>query len=216
VIRSMSYEEHEYFKEFFLDSGIAEEEVKNYISPYYISTGILLYDENAIPGIVFGITAVLAGLCFLIYTLSGGQMKAMKQELKATGLSESNAEYEYEGARVLDEQNEVRIGRRLTFFMSGRTPHVILNQRLIWAYQNTSAPGMNQNLWGTSHQIVMNLYGKKNYHFNPPSGKVAQEILTYIHQTMPWVVIGYNKELASLYQNDYQGFLDICYNKENR
>ncbi|MGN0308286.1 MAG: DUF6709 family protein [Lachnospiraceae bacterium] len=215
VINRMSYEEYSYFEDFFLESGFTSDELENYLLPYYISTWGFLDDTDALFGIPIGITAIFAGLFFLIYALSGGLLKAIKNELDAAGFSEGDAEYEYESAKILYAYNEVRIGENLTFFMTGGKPHAILNKQLVWAYQQTTAHRHKIFFKTTTRKIFLYTYDKKSYHFNISNEGVAEEILEYIHQTMPWAVIGYSKELVRLYQRDYQHFLEIHYKKES-
>ncbi len=46
--------------------------------------------------------------------------------------------------------------------------------------------------------------------------QTGQEILQYIVEAMPWVVVGYNNDLNKMFSGDYQNFLQLRYNQVPR
>ena len=215
AINKMNDEEYQYFKEYFLDSGFTEDELDEWILPYYISVGALTGGAAVTVYVIFGIGAllVLLGILRLVLALNGGGLKTFKKELEAAGYSETDVEFDYEGATVFDEKNGIRIGRKLTYFMIGSKPHAVPNDKLVWAFQRTITHRTNGIKTGTTYEVVLNNYDKKEYHVSVAKENISLEILQYIGQNMPWVVVGYNDDLNRLYRKEYQNFLELCYNK---
>lgn len=215
TIKKMNDEEYKYFKEYFTDSDWTEEEVEDWTLPYYINVGALTGGAAATVYVIFGIGVVLVllGIITFITALNGGKLKALKKELEAAGISDTETEYDYESARVFDEKAGIRIGRKLTYFMGGSKPHVIPNDKLVWAFQRTITHRTNGIKTGTTYEVVLNNYDKKSFHVSVKKEAMSVEILQYIAQNMPWVVVGYNDDLNKLFNKDYQNFLEICYNK---
>lgn len=215
AINKMNDEEYKYFKEYFLESGFTEDELDEWILPYYINVGALTGGSAVTVYVILGIGVLLVilGIIRLIMAITGGSLKTFKKELEAAGFSETDVEFDYEGATVFDEKNGIRIGRKLTYFMSGSKPHAIPNDKLVWAFQRTTTHRTNGIKTGTTYEVVLNNYDKKEYHINVAKENISLEVLQYINQTMPWVVVGYNDDLNKLYRKDYQNFLGLCYNK---
>lgn len=219
AINKMSDEEYKYFKEYFTDSGWSEEDIEEYTLPYYISVGALTGGAASTVYVVLalGIILVIAGAVILIYALTGGSLKSFKKQIEAAGFSEMDAEYEYEGAKLFNKGNDFRIGKRLTFFLSGNKPQLLVNDQIIWAYQQNTTHRTNGIKTGTSYQILVYLLnGKKAAHINIPNADAGGEVLQYMNETMPKAVIGYSDELVKLYRKNYQEFLNLRYYREEQ
>ncbi|MGN0376758.1 MAG: DUF6709 family protein [Suilimivivens sp.] len=214
AINRMSSEEYEYFKDYFLESGWTEEEVEEYTLPYYISVGALTGGAASSVYVIIALGGIfiLAGLIALIYAMAGGGLSSFKKQMENSGLSEMDVEYEYESARVFNKKNDLRIGKRLTFFLAGSKPRLIVNDQIIWAYQQNTTHRTNGIKTGTSYQIlVYQMNSKKASGINIPNETVGGEILKYMIETMPRAVVGYSDELMKLYRKNYQDFLQLRY-----
>lgn len=218
AIRKMSAKEREYFEEYFKEAGWSDEEIAEYTLPYYINAGALT-GGSAVSAWIFlaaGVGLFLAGVLRLVYVLTGGCLKTFKKELETTGIGEHELESEYAGARTFDKKSEIRIGRRLTFFVSGAKPHVLSNEKIVWAFQRTTTHRTNGIKTGTTYEVALKNYEKKNFQISVPNEQTGQEILQYIVETMPWVVVGYNNDLSKMFSGDYQNFLQLRYNQVPR
>lgn len=215
AINKMSSEEYKYFKEYFIEGGWTEEEVEEYTLPYYISVDALVGSSAVSAWIIMaiGIVLLIIGIWRLIYVLRGGSLKTFKKEMEEIGISEHEADYEYESAKLFNKSNDFRIGKRITFFMPGSKAHMLSNDKIVWAYQKTTTHRTNGIRTGMTYDIVFKTYEKKNFEVNVPKESVGQEVLQYINETMPWVVIGYDKEIENMYLKDYHNFLQIRYNQ---
>ncbi|MGN1180230.1 MAG: DUF6709 family protein [Suilimivivens sp.] len=219
AINRMSSEEYGYFKDYFLESGWTEEEVEEYTLPYYISVGALTGGAASSVYVIFalGVILILAGLITLIYIMAGGGLTAFKKQIENSGLSEADVEYEYESARIFNKGNDLRIGKRLTFFMGGSKPQLVVNDQIIWAYQQNTTHRTNGIKTGTSYQIlVYQLNSKRTTGINIPNETVGGEILKHMNDIMPRAVVGYSDELMKLYRKNYQDFLQLRYYRKEQ
>ncbi|MDE7287235.1 MAG: hypothetical protein K2N55_10400, partial [Lachnospiraceae bacterium] len=160
----------------------------------------------------------------IISAVKGGRLKTFKKELANAGFGEAEADLEYQGAQIIMKADDFRIGRRLTFFIIGSKPHVLLNDEIVWAYQKTITHRTNGIKTGTTYNVVLHTIDKKKYESQHVFVKKQSEIavageeraleaLAYIGQTMPWVLLGYDNDLSKLYNKDCQSFLNIQYTK---
>ena len=99
-----------------------------------------------------------------------------------------------------------------------------MNDEIVWAYQKTTTHRTNGIKTGTTYSVVLNAINKKKYEaqhifekrqfdISAAGESGALEILEYINEVMPWVVLGYDNDLSRLYNKDCKSFLDIRYTK---
>ncbi len=214
AVNKMSSEEYQYFREYFQESDWTDEEIDEYTLPYYISVGALTGGAATSAYVIFGIgiALIVFGVIILLYALSGGDVKAFQKEAATLGMSEMELEAEYAGARVMIQKDNLRIGRRLIFYMTGRRTRVIVNDKIVWAYQQSTTHRTNGIKTGTTYEILVYLLNeKKARRINMPGEEKAGEVLQYMYDNIPTAVVGYTDELLSLFNKDYQGFLNLRY-----
>lgn len=214
AVNKMSSEEYQYFREYFQESDWTDEEIDEYTLPYYISVGALTGGAATSAYVIFGIgiALIVFGVIILLYALSGGDVKAFQKETATLGMSEMELEAEYAGARVMIQKDNLRIGRRLIFYMTGRRTRVIVNDKIVWAYQQSTTHRTNGIKTGTTYEILVYLLNeKKARRINVPGEEKAGEVLQYMYENIPTAVVGYTDELVSLFNKDYQGFLNLRY-----
>ena len=214
AVNKMSSEEYQYFREYFQESDWTDEEIDEYTLPYYISVGAQTGGAATSAYVIFGIgiALIVFGVIILLYALSGGDVKAFQKEAATLGMSEMELEAEYAGARVMIQKDNLRIGRRLIFYMTGRRTRVIVNDKIVWAYQQSTTHRTNGIKTGTTYEILVYLLNeKKARRINMPGEEKAGEVLQYMYDNIPTAVVGYTDELLSLFNKDYQGFLNLRY-----
>lgn len=218
AVNKMTSEEYKYFKEYFLESDFTEEELDEWVIPYYINVGALTGGAATSAWVIAGIGAavVLVAVILLILALTGSKLKAFKKELSETGIDESSVDYEYENAVLFHKGSDLRVGRRLTFFIAGSKPHVIANDKLIWAYQTTTTHRTNGIKTGTTYAVMLRTYDKKGFQVIVSKEADAQAALEYINEHIPGAVVGYNDDLSKMYQKDFQNFLQLKYNQREQ
>ena len=215
AIIKMSKEEHKYFKEYFMEAGFTEDEFEESTLPYYINVGALTGGAagSAVGIAVAGGVLILIAVLIVVTAACGGGLRKLKKELKAAGLEEANLDFEYEGATLMNKSNDFRIGKKLIFYMQGSKAHILLNSKIIWAYQRTTTHRTNGIKTGTSYEIVIYDINKKRTSIAVSGEGRAQEALQQIDRVMPWVVVGYQDEIFRLYQKEFQEFLQLRYNQ---
>lgn len=214
AVNKMSSKEYEYFKEYFIESGFTEEEFEEYTLPYYISVGDLTGGAAASVYVVagLGLILIIIGIFYLTYALSGGSLNRMKKEILDSGYSEDQVALDYAGAVEFNKSNNLKIGRLFTYFTHGSSPHAVMNDKIVWAYQKTTTHRTNGIKTGTTYEVIIYLYDKKVFNIAVSNEQTALQVLQYMNQTMPRVVLGYSDDLKKKYKKDYQGFLQIRYN----
>lgn len=207
ALRKMDDEELRYFKEYFLESGWTEEEFEEGTLPYFIDYGSLVGASGVFFVVVecIGILLIILAVIRIIYALSGGYLKKFQRELDTLGCSVERADMEFHTAPLIVDS--LRIGRIFTFYFSGNRPHIILNDKIVWAHQFTTTHRTNGIKTGTTYEVVMYTIEKKALHASVSSQSSAHMVLDHMANTMPWVVLGYTKDIDKLYKHDFENFL---------
>lgn len=212
-VRKMNGEELGYFKEFL---GADDEQYEAFCLPYVIDTD---RDLGSTAGMAYVLT--LAGIVLLVIAIvrliragTGICLKKLKADIADSGSTEASAESDYNTATSYLKNGEVRLGRLFTHYMSGSTPRLIPNTKLIWAYQTTTTHRRNGINVGTTYSVMMYVDDKRNSITLPmPNEAVTREMLQKINTTLPWVVVGYSDELKSMFNKNRAQFLDLRYNQ---
>lgn len=215
-IDEMTEEEYAYFRQYFLESGFTDEEIEVGTLPYYINVDVLVGGSAVFTYflIAVGAAMVLGGI-FLLVMASKKSEASLKKDLSGTDYSEEEAAQDYAEAQSFGKKGEVRIGRKLMFYIQEKKGHMVANKDVVWAYiREIRKDGAFAN--GKSYEIVMYTTKKKIIHMEVGGRTAGEEILQYINERMPWIVTGYNEELNRMYFSDYTGFLQIKYEKENQ
>ena len=98
------------------------------------------------------------------------------------------------------------------FYMSGSKAHVTPIDKIVWAHIKTTTHRTNGIKTGTTYEVIVYTYNKKFISIGVKKENVGQEILEYMNQTMPWVVVGYSDDLNRLFFSNYPEFLQLRYN----
>ena len=217
AINKMTAEEYKYFTEFFEGSDI-EDEMDKWTLPYYINVGALTGGAAISAWVIagIGVAVVLIAVIMLILALTGNKLKTFKKELAETGMDESGVDYEYESSTLFSKGSDLRVGRRLTFFLLGSKPHVIANDKLVWAYQSTTTHRTNGIKTGTTYAVMLRTLDKKSFLVSVSKEAEAQDALQYISQNIPGAIVGYDDNLNKMFQKDFQNFLQLKYNQKEQ
>lgn len=216
VIKEMTSEEYRYFKEYFQTSDWTDEDIEQYTLPYYIDTEALAGTKAVTVYLIAAVCVALIviSIVLLIYALAGGKLKTLKKELAASGLDQTTVEYDYEGARLFCKKSDLRISSRLTFFIEKNKPHLIPNDRVVWAYRQDTNHKTNGVSTGTTYEVLIyTLDNLTPYHVNVSSDSEANATLQYMSQMMPRAIVRYSDDLAAMFRQNYQAFLTLAYNK---
>ncbi|MCH5338801.1 MAG: hypothetical protein J1E03_08465 [Acetatifactor sp.] len=211
-IRRMTSSELSDFKDAL---GYTDAEFKEYCLPYVVDAA---QNDNSMMGIAIilatgGIVLVLIGLIRLIITFTGSSLKKLKEDMAEAGVTEASLESDYNSAASFKKNGEIKVGRQFIYYISGSSPRLIPNSKLLWAYQSTTTHRRNGINVGTTYSIVMYVNDKRgSVTLQMPNEANTQEMLKRINATLPWVVVGYSDELKRLFNNDRAQFLGLRYN----
>lgn len=217
IIKKMSSENYRYFKEYFYKAGWTDAEIEQYTVPYFINVGAFT-DEVIVKAYVFtalGIILVIVAFYLFIRAVSGRTLKTFKKELADSGFGELSVNSEYKDV-VFFNKGDTRISEKFTFFMTGSIPHMVANEKIVWAYQKRTIHYIKYFEACSTYEVIIITYEKKTFRVSVIDEQAAQNILRYIGQVMPWVVVGCNNDLRRLYKQDYQKFLKLRFYRAER
>lgn len=215
-IDEMTDEEYQYFREYFTESGFTDEEIDAYTLPYYINVGVLVGGSETFTYflIAVGVLMVLGGILMLILA-ANKSITSLKKDLAGTNFSKEDAEQDYADAKVFGKKGDVRIGRRMMFYMQEKKPHIAVNNDIVWAYISEMQRTGGALMFERNYEVVMYTYKKKIIHMEVGGRYTGEDILHYMNEMMPWIVTGYNDELNRMYFSDYTGFLQLKFQNAN-
>ncbi len=216
-IQKMTAEDESYFNRYLEEGGLSPAQIKAQSLPYYINVGALTGGSATGAYIIFGfgVFMFITGILILIHAMNGGKLKTFKKEIAASGFTEMDVECDYESAHVFNPKNDLRIGNRFTFFTAGDKPHMLVNDKIVWVYQQTTTHTTNGVKTGTTYELlVYTIDDRKNpFRIVIPTAEKGNEILQYIHMTMPKAMPGFTDDLSRMFHRDYESFLNLRYNR---
>lgn len=214
-IKKLDAEESSYFKSYLQQAGFTDEEIEEVTLPYYINVFASKTSMNVVYIALFALGAFL--LCFGIFRIAkvagGSSLKKLRKDIAAAGYSESMVDSDYRSARSFDKKGTLKMGRLMTYYISGSDARAIPNSKMMWAYQNTVTHRTNGVKTGTTYNVmIFDEITPKGHTFAVANESIAQDMLTLINTTLPWVVVGYSDELKKLYNKNRAQFLQLRYN----
>lgn len=214
-IKKLDAEETSYFQGFFRDAGFSDDEIAEMTLPYYIQC----FSSKASMNFVF-IAAFAVGAFLLIFGIfriakvaGGSSLKKLRKDIESAGYSESMIDSDFRNAKSFDKKGTLKMGRLMTYYISGSDARAIPNSNMMWAYQNTVTHRTNGVKTGTTYNVmIFDEITPKGHTFAVANESIAQDMLTLINTMLPWVVVGYSDELKKLYNKDRSQFLQLRYN----
>lgn len=214
-IRKLDSEEYDAFKEYFINSGFTEDEINQYTLPYYIDC---FDSSNSMDGaylILFcaGVGFLIWGIVRMVKGLSGSAVKEFRKTIAAAGFTENAIETDYKSSFSFDKKSTLRVGRLMTYYVSGPKIKGVPNKQIMWAYLNTVTHKRNGITTGTTYNVILRTESMPSGHtFSVPSESVAQNVLQKMNEMFPWVVVGYSEDLKKMFNKDRAQFLQMRYN----
>lgn len=214
-INAIDSEEYKYFKEFFTEAGWTEDEINQSTIPYYIGfkSGSAV-SSAAIAVAVIGVIFVAIGLFLIINFVTGGFLKRLKKDIAQAGISEEQFLEDYRQAEVITKKDSIRLGRYFIYTgLNSIWPRAIKVEDALWAHQKVTTHRRGLIKVGTTYEI--NVYDVNRRMENSEVKKEAEAlaILEKMGEKYPWMVIGYSKELDTLFYHDLEQFKGIKYNE---
>ena len=175
--------------------------------PYYIDTNNV--GERTYVSIYICLAVIALAIIFLIYSLvqyfTGSSQKKLKKYLEANPtVTMENLEADFASATAVS--GNIWVGRRWTFRIAGIYADLLENKNLVWGYYYYRS--------GRHSESALRLYDiNQHEHSLNAAEKQATAALNIYKQQQPHMVIGYQKDLEQLYRKDFQGFLNLRYNR---
>lgn len=214
-IKKLDAEETRYFREYFEEAGFTDAEIDAATIPYYIQCFASPVSMSSMYIVLFAVGALLLiwGIVRVVKVTSGASLSKLRKDITAAGYTEASIDSDYRNAKSFDKKGSLKVGRLMTYYLSGSSARAINNSKMMWAYQNTVTHRTNGVKTGTTYNVmVFDEATPKGHSFSVANEAVAQEMLQRINDTLPWVVVGYSDELKKLYNKSRTEFLNLRYN----
>lgn len=208
---------YDYFHDLFVDDlGWTEQDFKDNTIPYYIDVNLSM--DTVRYGYVFlfvgGVALILWGIIRIVNGARGSFLKRFIGDYQTAGYTDSAIESDIASATCYTKHNDIRIGRLCIYYgMNSAIPRAIPNNKMMWAYQNTTTHRTNGVKTGTTYSVMIYVDGFKNsFNIGVPDEATAQDILKKMNEILPWVVVGYSDDLRKMFNKDRAQFLQLRYN----
>ena len=217
-IKKLSQEDYDYFEEYFVDlCGFTQAQFEAMTLPYYIDVNMSLekgFKYIYVAVVVGGIVLVIWGILRIINAAGGKSLKKFIRDYENAGFTESAIENDVASAVSYTRHDDTKLGRLCFYYnLNSAGPRAIPNNKIMWAYQNTTTHRTNGIKTGTTYSVMFYVEGYKDaFNIGVPNEQTAQDILKRINDTLPWVVVGYSDELRKLYNRERDQFLNLRYN----
>ncbi len=203
TICAMDNEVSGYYHE--LADGDAELEAL--MLPYYLNVNRIGTQTPILVWIMLAVSVALwlIGIVPLIKAITGGYQKELKKKVASMGEESTMLEKLQLFYGNTSPVCGVRMGSDYVLFQSGPASILLRPWELAWAYQSTTQHRTNGIPSGKTYAAILRTMDGKQYTLSM-NKKQVQELLDAIHATLPGTVLGYTKELESLYKNDRSAF----------
>lgn len=216
-VKKLTGKNFDYFHDFFTDDDfLSEEEFEEYTVPYYIDVNLNLDTMKYGYVILFlaGVGLVVWGIIRIVRGAGGTFMKRFIADYQGAGFTDTSVESDINSAVSFTKRDTIKIGRLCTYYdLNGAIPRAIPNNKILWAYQNTTTHRTNGIKTGVTYSVMIYVNGHKDaFNIGVPDEATAQNMLKRISDTFPWVVVGYSDDLKKTFNKDRAQFLQLRYN----
>lgn len=180
--------------------------------PYYIDCSSENMDGAFLILLIAGLAILIWGIVRLVKVATGASVNELRKNIAAAGYTESQIESDYRNALTFEKKESFRVGRLMSYYISGTNAKAIDNKRIMWAYMHTVEHRRNGIKVGTTYSVMIyDEFCPSGRTYTVDSEATAQNILKKIAGMFPWVVVGYTDELKKLYNKDRNQFLQMRY-----
>ena len=199
-----------YYRDYAEQLDYTEEEFNQYFAPYCLRVdkiGGMPYSIIALCTLG-GVVLVVIAAVMLIRAQTGSYQKKLVNSLKAIGgdMEVERASNDYNTAQELVKG--VRLGRLYLFNNLTAKSQAIPYKAIVWAYSSDTKHKRYGVTTGTTYSADMYLEDK-SFHSIPLNKDARDKLIRFLAENVPGAIVGYSKELASLYQKDYTKFLQL-------
>ena len=181
-------------------------EYKQYAIPYTIIDGTIGGTET-IMFYLFTAASIIAVLyiIYAIFSLFSDKYKKKLNQFLNDHPSVSSHTIEDDFSSATKFGKDIWVGKHWTIFISGVQSQILTNKDLVWAYYYYTR--------GRHAESLVRIFTKDKSSVDiHVSKKIAMQILDHYSTTQSHMVIGYDKDLESLFNAEFDEFLEIKYN----
>lgn len=175
--------------------------------PYYLDMDHIgdrsLLTAWAMLALAVGLLAL--SVFVILSALTGKYQKKMLKTVDAMGDREAVLERLEQFYDTTEPVSGVRMGREFVYFQNGAGSVLMRPWDLVWAYQSTTQHRTNGIPTGKTYAAILRTMDGKQYSLSMKEAEV-KTLLEAIHQTLPGVVLGYDKELEQMYNKNRKAF----------
>lgn len=203
VIQKIDGESLSFFQKFISQLQIKQEQ-KSLFLPYVIMEG--RYGDVEISALVVQGIFVLILLLLSIYCIVGGVKRRNIKDLKKYCLEQGDLEY---GLFQMEQFYEsgtpvqgLRLDDRFFLMVVGSAVYFAETSDIVWIYPNITKHSTNGIPTGKTYAIRVKKRNGSELAIGVKNKKVMDEVMDYIGSRTPYVILGYDKEIESIYNRN--------------
>ncbi len=203
VIRKINGKSLSFFQQFISQLKI-EQEQKSLFLPYAIIEG--RYGDVEIASLVVQGIVVLILLLISIYCIVGIVKRRNIKDLKKYCLAQGDLEYGlfqmeqfYEGGMPVQG---LRLDDRFFLMVMGSTVYFAETGDIVWIYPNVTKHSTNGIPTGKTYAIKVKKRNGTELFISVKNQRAMDEVMQYISSRIPYVILGYDKEIETIYNKN--------------
>ena len=205
TIERMDADSESYYKQYVgYNDDDSDAEYQAMFQPYILNVSSMGGDTTR--EIWSGAIAVLVGILWavilLIRRVCGSGQKQMKAVMQAEGDLEITAQNVASFVHMTEPVHGVRANERWIFYEAGGKQVLLAARDVVWMYNSVTRRRYNGIPAGKTFQIIFRTAQGKQYSMVVKKEKQMSEILAYVGQRVPGIVIGYQDSFEKLYKQN--------------
>ncbi|MCR5368159.1 DUF6709 family protein [Eubacterium sp.] len=211
-VRKMKSDEKYYFKKACLEAyGEEIEDHLVYKTLEYKTFPRMMGGKDWIMGLM-GLALFVGGVIFIV-TMNGGRKEATNKIL-ASGINPVQF--------TKDFQSGTKIGKLITItddavVIQGISPKVFFFKNLVWVYPKiTTTQNKTYGIKTSQTKTYQVIFTERNKKATPVTVNYVEQgkLVEIVHEKAPYIITGYNYDIATAVQNDFGGIINAVDNKK--
>ena len=214
-VRKMKSDEKYYFKKACLEAyGEEIEDIEDHLvhkTLDYKTFPRMMGGKDWIMGLI-GLALFVGGVIFIV-TMNGGRKEATNKIL-ASGVNPVQF--------TKDFQSGTKIGKLITItddavVIQGISPKVFFFKDLVWVYPKiTTTQNKTYGIKTSQTKTYQVIFTERNKKATPVTVNYVDQgrMVETVHEKAPYIIVGYNYDIATAVQNDFGGIINAVDNKK--
>lgn len=215
TIRPMDEETLKYYYEY-VGWDELDAESQAFFLPYYLDVDKIgsLQDTSFYLVGVLVIALTMGAIWMLVKAFTGQYQEMIKKYVQSSLLGEETAMAKVEAFYQSNEPSfGIRMNSEFIMFQNGAKTIFLPALEILWAYQQTTTHRTNGIKTGTSYNILLRTKNGKQYVTAVGNSEDScREFLSALNQRMPHIILGYKKELLTMYNKNRSQMIEISDN----